>query len=526
MRALGIFACAAILFGASRVEATPKGWIEIHGNVALPTDVYLTVIDLVGTSSAAPTLEARAKTVRSLLLRFLRGSGYELATIEARVDHGRIVLDVDEGRLDKIIFVDQGAVRSLELRLAVGLPGRVFNRPLLERRLAALTELFDVERARYEVVPVRNADRSVFELEDPGFITGLKLLSPGEPHELRVYLEYDHRAGGLDFGLGLGPPDGIAIDARYRLHDIFLESDRLGFTARAGARLAGGVLTATGNRLSLSRARLAVDWLSPPVIFEQLRTRWEVDGDLIGRTRDDLGIDQYYYMAIRGTGALELALSRALSVAAGGGLEQRLVFGVEPETISEEIRIQSRDHFRPFAVGRLGMVLNPDELRKDRLDRIDLEARYYATGSDDSASLWRFSAALDVTWSLGWDEVRVDANGVLLGKDPPYYLHVPLGKDHMRAPFRDVFVERVVSASVEYRLSLTRDLLKLGFWNDLALASRAPQRDEVRVYESFGLGVHMLLLDTFQFNTYTGVGFADDGSPVSLGFSLEFIQAF
>jgi hypothetical protein len=521
LQALAILAFAPALLGASI-----RNDVEIRGNIALTDEVYLTVLDLAGIEKGAAS-EAKAEKVKNLLLRFMRGAGYELATIKARIDDGKVWVEVDEGRLDKVIFVDQGAIRTLELRLLVALPGQVYNKPLLERRLRALHKI-GVRRANYEVVPVERVDDHKFQIQEPELVAGLTLLAPGEPHELRVFLEYESASSGLDLGLSLGAPDGAAVEVGYGVDDALLDRDNVYIRARLGARVIG-LFGSKGAELGLSRARLGVEWWTPPLITEILRTSLAAEIDLMGRSREDLGLSQYYYSPIRGALILDLAPFSGFRVSMGAGVERRILFGLEGTMgmIPAEVLAESQDQTRLFGVARMLWSLDWDELRKDRRTPLEILARYYLKGTDGARPMWALEVGYDRVWGLGWDELRLGGRGALLAPEAPYYLHIPLGDDYLRAAYTDQFSDKVVGINAEYRLSLSRDLLKVGVFND-AVAARdvTVANDKIRFFESFGLGLHVLFLDAFQLSTYAGVGFSTTRDPVAFGFSLQLKQIF
>src|SRR5437660_1386465 len=80
--------------------------LVFHGNVAMVEDVYRSVLELPPGMKATPD---NAHSVATRLRRFLRRAGYSLATVRARAEASHIVVDVDEGRLDKTIFLGRGA---------------------------------------------------------------------------------------------------------------------------------------------------------------------------------------------------------------------------------------------------------------------------------------------------------------------------------------------------------------------------------------------------------------------------------
>src|SRR5437660_6629352 len=135
--------------------------LVFHGNVGLVEAVYRTVLDLPTGTKATP---ATARAVASRLQKFLHDSGYVLATVRARVQGEQIVVDVDEGRLDKVIFLGGGAFETLRLRLELHLQNDVFNKYELERQLRSMAKRLGLGEFAYEIVPVANAPTSQVQL--------------------------------------------------------------------------------------------------------------------------------------------------------------------------------------------------------------------------------------------------------------------------------------------------------------------------------------------------------------------------
>src|SRR3954465_7836391 len=100
--------------------------LVFRGNVALLEDVYRSFLDLPASTRANPPT---ARTVSTRLASFLHRAGYALATVRARAEGEQIVVDIDEGRLDKVIFLGGGAFETLRLRLDLNIPNDVFNHP-------------------------------------------------------------------------------------------------------------------------------------------------------------------------------------------------------------------------------------------------------------------------------------------------------------------------------------------------------------------------------------------------------------
>src|SRR5256712_1063898 len=145
--------------------------LVFHGNVGLVEDVYRTVLDLPTGTKATP---ATARAVASRLQKFLHDSGYALATVRARAEGEQIVVDVDEGRLDKIIFLGGGAFETLRLRLELNLREGIFNKPELERQLRALGRRLGLGEFAYEVGPGAH-------VEPPRVQLGVHSIGPAPP---------------------------------------------------------------------------------------------------------------------------------------------------------------------------------------------------------------------------------------------------------------------------------------------------------------------------------------------------------
>src|SRR5437868_5958183 len=70
--------------------------IVFSGNLVLNDEVYLAILDL--PADFVPDKNGAA-LVRSRILSFLHDAGYEIARVETAAEGGRILVDIDEGRV-------------------------------------------------------------------------------------------------------------------------------------------------------------------------------------------------------------------------------------------------------------------------------------------------------------------------------------------------------------------------------------------------------------------------------------------
>ena len=99
-------------------------------------------------------------------------------------------MDIDEGRLDKIIFLGGGAFETLRLRLELNLRDAIFNKPDLERQLRALGRRLGLGEFAYEVVPVSHVEPPGLQLDLEPIGKGLPgFAGLGRPYELHVLVQ-------------------------------------------------------------------------------------------------------------------------------------------------------------------------------------------------------------------------------------------------------------------------------------------------------------------------------------------------
>ena len=504
--------------------------IRTEGNVVLIEEVYATILSYAGWDQA-PTGAERGPWIERTLEDFLHASGYELATVDVEpVDGGGFRLTIDEGRLDKIIFRNVDPWTTVQLIFLLDLPGKVFNRDLVNRRLQVIRERMNVGDVRYEVVPTEEPEYLRLQLKDPRIIEGLTLLAPGEPHELRVSFETVERSAGFELGLGVQAPDGLVVEGTYLLPGVLVSEDRLEVGARLGVRLTD-IGQVPGNRIGLSRAGGGLEWASPPV-FDVLRFTSKVSAEVEARPREDLRLVNYFFAPINGGIGLALELS-GFRIGGRGGFEQRTFFGARAEEGVDEVPILApeqteQNNLRSYVEAELDWIFNPERLRRDRPHEISFGGRIMFPMAGASGVIREARLRYRNTVSFGFEELRYQLKGAWL-EGAPFYSEVPMGEGFLRSAFQgEVFARRVGSVNLEYRLSLSRDLLKFSLFNDVAVYDALDElRDSqgLAVIDNFGLGLHVLLLDAFQADAYVGVGIRDDGAT-DFGVSLSVAQAY
>jgi hypothetical protein len=515
--------CALLVAAAA---AAPPPLLVFHGNVTLVEDVYRAVLDLpANTKATQPT----ALSVAARLRRFLHRAGYALATVRANVEGDQIVVQIDEGRLDKIIFLGGGAFETLRLHVDLHLHDDVFNKPDLERQLKTLAQRLGLSEFAYEVVPVANIDAPQVQLPeiDPLEDMSFGLLRPGRPYELHILVQPGVFQPGVSPELEIDSLEGGGIGAIYHSGRLLLREDRF----QLGGRVAGALrqkLDNTGSRFMFTRALGEGRYEAPP-LWGMLRPMLQGRTDLTDRQRPDLRLESFKFAKLEAAAELLFSPVPHLRASVGVGVERRLLFALEPVTgQATPTPLTNLAHTRNFGEAALRLTFDPEALRLDRHHQLTLEARVYSAPHPGSQGARHFVARWQKMFALGWHELWFGAMGISRTGFVLFPEEESIGGDPLRGPFGAEYTRRLAAFQVEFRYSLLRDILKLGVFHNAVgygAIDRVLQTEKFALADSFGLGVHALLIDEFELDADFGVGYAT-GNKFDRGAALSIRQAF
>jgi hypothetical protein len=502
--------CGWMLLCLDAKSGETDSWIHIHGNAVLIDETYRAILDLPPEAKADPTT---AKLVRKQILKFLRKAGYEMATVKVKVEEDVIDLNVDEGRLDKIVFFGLGTLKTLQLKLDLSLPHHVFNRPFLERQLGILGRKYGLGKVWYKLVPVKQISHVGPQLEDLGDIQGLPVLPPGSRVELQIHLGNDEWDLGLGVDLTYDFPDGLELGVGYKGEGMVFSADRWQTGGSLGGKLRKKIESGDAY-VALSHVVLEARWYTPPLIGKGFRPFLWLQSDLVSRQRQDLQVEIFYRERVDATLNLGLEFVRGWMLSLGGGVEEKLLFGMERTGDNPPPLDEGGSWLRPFVLGRNDLVFNVREPRRDRRHVFTLESRYYWVNPGHPYG--RGNYQYQKIFALGWHDLVVRSRGTWLWGVIPFDEEEPVGGRYVRGCFDDkYYVNKVGNLSFEFRFSLARDLFKVSIFHDLAFFANQdratnPPKEKLGVANSFGLGFHALILDVIQADLYYAFGFSND----------------
>ena len=482
--------------------------IQFHGNQVIIDEIYRSQIKL---GPRAKINKRTAATIQSQLTAFLRRSGYSLAWVRCKPVSGAIRVEIDEGRLERIVFLGRSTINTLRMKMEFDLPFQVFNRPLLERKLNYLKERHGLSAVYYQLVSLAQVDHPGPQLDQIADLNTNWIFPKKGRYELRI-----HMGGGGRWRLGSGIdleydfPDGFVFGGHYRGRGLIFDSDRFILGASVGLKFRSDILDGH-DYLALSRLVAQKRWYTPSLVGDGFRPFIWFRSALESRQRSDLLLEIYYRERLECSLNLSLDLGDLFQISIGSGVEGRFIFGVEQDAAAAE-KVGDRAQLRPFVASRIEANFQPNLLRLDRRHRLVLDVRQTWLEGVESFGKARFFYSK--VFGIGWHDLRFRANGAWLWGKVLFEDEEHVGGRYVRGVFGDrYFVKRVFGLSLEFRFSLVRDVVKVGAFSDLAVLGkldRINDTDEACFATSSGFGFHLLILDAFQFDLYYGIGFAID----------------
>jgi len=498
---------AVLLLGAASAAASDL--VVFRGNVLFDELVYRSVLQLPENTRAT---DANARAASAKLRGFLLRAGYDLASVRATVVDGQIVIEIDEGRLDKIIVLGEGLVETIRFRIELVMPSEVFNRPSLERQLRAFGERYRLHHYSYELVPAEVQENHGPQIEELEPLLGLPGVQPGLRYQVNIHITSSPWSRGFSPDLSIGSPEGLGAGGHYREQDYFVSDDRWVVLGR----VAGGMrsyLDVPGSRPVLTRGLLEARWFSPPVFTPSLRPALTVRGDVLSLQRADLHLESFNQATY--AASLEAGVFRPFwTLAVGGGIERRFLFGLVKALGANPLIDQTpRAQTRPYGEASAEVILNPEELRTDRKHRLDFEARFYTGSRSSGQALW-LRGGWQRRFPIGWHEILWEARGTLLAGEVLFPDEESAG-NYLSGAFGGDFARRLAGSKIEFRYSLLRDVFKLGLFYGQVFFGAIDRTLGTTSVVSAGAGgpaLHILVADEFQIDVYAAVGWKSDGS--------------
>jgi hypothetical protein len=443
------------------------------------------------------------RAVRRIVSEY-RSLGYTWARAWWRSgSDGKMRIHIDEGRMDRVVFIGPSVWRAVLLRAGLNLPGQVYHAPTVQKELRSIRRRYGFARVYHRVAEDSEARP-----------TPLGTLAP--VRIMRVYA-VSRESFGWGFDIDTNPNWGLLPAVAYRHGGLLVGDDRFRaqleiavpyrrylFEAEPETHWVHGGAKVSYRTVALTRARLA------PLI--------EAAGAVSRYQREDLGLDRYYTARVESVLSLAVLAGTDYSLAIGGGYQAIDLFA--QRRIGEEEGPPDVAVGRYLAQARLELQPGPRSMRRDLRNRVVLLVRVAEGG--DSRRITDTELKFLFAWAVGVHDLLLRGRGVWLRGDVTFFDEKPLAGETQRAYFASRFwVRRAGQLETAARFGLGTSEIQLGLFHDISVFENVSNGGEAALANAFGPSLHLILFDLLAVDVYSAFGFSPAGFGHDIGLSVH-----
>ncbi|MGB4269238.1 MAG: hypothetical protein WBK20_08660 [Spirochaetota bacterium] len=516
-----------ILYLYSNVFSLPKDLI-IQGTVIYNQDYLVRATDI----DTIPASKFTFGTIATAITKFYHDNGYTLARVLlVRETLASITVFVDEGRLNRIVFKNLNSLDTLRIQYDFSLPNRIYHKQSLEKQLEKLKKKYAIKDFIVTIQESKDYSNALFQINrlSKPFTNGKLpfiptiLPTPDPYYDLIITIVSfsPEESGGFTYGLDTSFSLGLIPYARYTHNDLIKQGDsfRIGFKT-------GFMYGLNGNFTSL-----------PYNTFNQIKSTYNFmphfDGLFIPRVssevynskaaRKDLGLDQYNYVRINVLAEPGFTPIERFKVYPGYGVEKVFIFQavenldatVTQPTITKDTQVW---HF-------IGIQANidiiPFSLKHTTGRKITLEAYRY----QNATHFYKVGINTIVKFEFfNFDLFVFQGDYTYLNDPVPFYYEEPVSTRTFKGFMgKDYHTTHIVRASFEYEISLHRDFIYAGVYNDFTAFKGKYLLDGNQTGIAYGLSFHYVFFEQFEFALWWGKDYLP--STGQSGYNLKFSLA-
>lgn len=442
--------------------------------------------------------------------------GYTLAkTFLIEETEDKIIIFVDEGRLNRIIFLRLNSIDTLKMKYDFKLKHKIYNKYIIEKETERIKKKYNFKDIHVILQPIKEYDDSLFQLDDEFDLpllgeTRLPFFAKfGQSHDLVLYF-LSHpitelRSRSFGFGFRTSYSRGLIPYLKYIYPSCITRRDLLVVGTSMGIRY--GLY---GLNLNFSKPpqwsfmKAHSDYFFTP-IFKRYFT--PVIRGLVHNSRasrHDLGLTEYKFLKLRGTVVPGITLLNKLKIYAGYGGERVYIRDpVVDEDAADPQNIERHVDNWGFFETRLVLHVLPWTLKRTKKKKLELIYSYYMNNERFHELIFKGEADFELE-SLNIYSVTITF--AKIWRYPPFYHEVSVSSPKFKGFMgKNYYTRRMASNSNEYRISIYKDSIYFGIYTDLIWF-------EGSGYDLFdnqygiasGIAGHIIFLDQFEFNIYYG----------------------
>lgn len=442
---------------------------------------------------------------------FYHQSGYLLARVYLiRETDSELYLFIDEGLLEKVVFYGLNSIDTLKIKYNFRLKYKIYNKFAVDRETEKLKKKYGFKKVYAILKPTRNYEDSLFQL-DREFdipIIGPSQLPSFKKYGSRFMLEihcvrHSRDSVGFSYGFKTSYTKGLIPYLRYQYPSIFFADDKFEIGGSIG--LFYGLDLNFSERPKWTFMEIYSRYYFPPTLKEYFTPRVSAKGYRSRTSRIDIGLSRYDYLMVDGVLSPGITLFRSLKIYTGYGGEKVYIFESEKEPdAAYMVDINEHVDFWNFIEFETGLDIIPWTLKMTIQKVFRISYRYYFNNNAVFHDLTiNGSEAIELK---NFDIYNLDMEYKRVWNNPPFYHEEPVDSSEFKGFMGKSYYSRnIFKISNEYRISLYRDFLFLGFFIDIScFEGSGYDLEGVQYGVVSGVGGHIIFLDQFEANLYFG----------------------
>lgn len=517
---------AFIIFPSILVSDQNSKSIELYGTMIFKPEVLIDLLDLGSLSKKQKQYEKASAKIK----KFYSQKGYTLVTpFLITENRNELKIFIDEGRIDRIVFHHLNSIDTLRMRYKFTLPHNIYNGPYVKNHLAYLAKHYDFKSIDAKLQKVKDFDKSFFQLNREVTVpligdARVPFLSKYQPqNNLMIYIKRysPEERRGIRYGIRTSYSKGFRPYVEYEHPSLAVKGDKIETGISAGI-FYGFDLNFTTLPYWTYMEFFSNYHFTPtlknyftPVVRGYAYRSWA--------SRDDLGLDRYEYLILRGTLAPGITLLRKLKIFAGYGTERVHVYNSEIKPEAEFfIDVEEQIDYWNFFEARVELKLKPFSLLRPDDRQFSLLYNYYM--NDENFHRVVFTGKIEYEFK-NFDFFSLDFDISRLWPSPPFYHEISVNDDTFKGFMgKSYHTTQIIRISSEYKISLYRDFIYSGIFFDFTgFEGTGYDLTGTQYGIVGGLGGHFVFLDQFEFNIYFGKDYlySREESQYNIQFSVH-----
>ncbi|HMB19810.1 MAG TPA: hypothetical protein VKQ10_01980 [Spirochaetota bacterium] len=458
--------------------------------------------------------EHNFENISKNIRRFYIERGYLLVNTYLVKDNTRsLVIYIDEGRLNRIVFEGLNTLWTLYTRYQFELPHKIYNNYRINQQFEKIKKSRGVKDVQALLTPAKVYTKSLLQLDREVLIPYIGsakmpfLNSPIQRYNLEIEFvsapsSSSKKRRGMRYNLNLHYTKGFIPEAEYDHPSLLQDGDF--FNAETKVGLYYGLDLSFASIPDLTFAELETTYNLKPKLNNYFTPRVRGYAYHSRSSRSDLGLLRYKYVSTDGTLEPGIALLKELRVYLGYGVEKVFMFNSETDEESDyKVYIQESVDLWNYVTTSIELNLLPFTFSSTEKREFNLRYSYYKSDTDYHRILFNGELGFEFP---GHTIYSVNMQAQYFLKRPPFYHEPSVSSGQFRGFMGSSYhTRRLAQLGQEVQVSIYRDFLYVGVYGDLTVFEGSGyDLDGVKYGMVGGPTLHYIIMDQFEFGLYFG----------------------